>query len=212
MVLYSAKIWQLNLFQQNAGDYYIMLFNYKKTLVEDFINLIVEETRTMIKQMKSEQLNNKIKENQRRIDTFRQIQLQVKGTKVSIDNTIEKISSNIQQKIQLMEKELENSESKTQLTSFEDDVNILSKNYEDHSALKYQKNQNIYQKNQNIYCCRQLQNAHNSSKSMKHQKKLKWKKKLKKLNNFKFFQKRRKIHKQQQSYYQIKGKVQLSDI
>ncbi|CAD8109505.1 unnamed protein product [Paramecium primaurelia] len=103
-----------------------------KCLIEkiDIQNIaLVEETQIMIKQMKSEQLNHKIKENQKRIENFTQIQSQLKELKLSINNIIDKVQSNIDQKLNLIEKELEESESKTLISSFEDDVKILSKNY-----------------------------------------------------------------------------------
>ncbi|CAD8214335.1 unnamed protein product [Paramecium pentaurelia] len=103
-----------------------------KCLIEkiDIQNIaLVEETKIMIKQMKSEQLNHKIKENQKRIENFTQIQSQLKELKLSINNIIDKVQSNIDQNLNLFEKELEESESKTLISSFEDDVKVLSKNY-----------------------------------------------------------------------------------
>ncbi|CAK80830.1 unnamed protein product (macronuclear) [Paramecium tetraurelia] len=90
---------------------------------------LVEETKIMIKQMKSEQLNNKLKDYQRRIQNFKQIESQVKEMKVSINNTIDKLQSNLNQKITLMENELDDSESKTIVSTFEEDIRILSKIY-----------------------------------------------------------------------------------
>ncbi|CAK79912.1 unnamed protein product (macronuclear) [Paramecium tetraurelia] len=90
---------------------------------------LVEETKTMIKSMKSEQLNNRLREYQRRIQNFKQIESQLKEMKVSINNTIDKLQSNLNQKITLMENELNDSESKTMVSTFEEDVRILSNNY-----------------------------------------------------------------------------------
>ncbi|CAD8129558.1 unnamed protein product [Paramecium sonneborni] len=90
---------------------------------------MVEETKTLIKQMNSEQQCKKIKENQRRMENFREKQFQVKELKMSINNTIEKVQINLEQKIALMEKEFEEQESKIQVSTFEEDVKILSKNY-----------------------------------------------------------------------------------
>ncbi|CAD8142436.1 unnamed protein product [Paramecium octaurelia] len=103
-----------------------------KCLMEkiDISNMaLVEETKIMIKQMKSEQLNNKIKDNQIRIQNFKQIESQVKEMKVSINTTIDKLSSNLNQKITQMENQLDDSESKTLVSTFEEDVRILSKFY-----------------------------------------------------------------------------------
>ncbi|CAD8173438.1 unnamed protein product [Paramecium octaurelia] len=90
---------------------------------------LVEETKTMIKQMKNEQLSYKLKEYQRKIENYREIQSQVKELKMSINNTLDKVQCNIDQKITQMENELEQSESKIQVSSFEEDVTLLSKNY-----------------------------------------------------------------------------------
>ncbi|CAD8142221.1 unnamed protein product [Paramecium pentaurelia] len=126
---HKLEILTIDLKQSTADeDKYLCI----KCLMEkiDIQNMaLVEETKTMIKQMKSEQLNNKIKEYQSRIESFRQIQSQIKEFKLLINNTIDKIQSNIDQKITLMENELDESESKTFVSSFEEDVKVLSKNY-----------------------------------------------------------------------------------
>ncbi|CAD8212642.1 unnamed protein product [Paramecium pentaurelia] len=123
---HKLEILTIDLKQSTAEeDKYLCI----KCLMEkiDIQNMaLVEETKTMIKQMKSEQLNNKIKEYQGRIENFRQIQSQVKEFKLLINNTIDKVQSNIDQKITLMENELDESES---VSTFEEDVKILSKNY-----------------------------------------------------------------------------------
>ncbi|CAD8179775.1 unnamed protein product [Paramecium pentaurelia] len=126
---HKLEILTIDLKQSTADeDKYLCI----KCLMEkiDIQNMaLVEETKTMIKQMKSEQLTFKIKEYQRRIEIFKQIQSQVKELKLSINNTIDKVQSNLDQKITLMENELDESESKTFVSTFEEDIRILSKNY-----------------------------------------------------------------------------------
>ncbi|CAK84288.1 unnamed protein product (macronuclear) [Paramecium tetraurelia] len=126
---HKLEIQTIDLTQSTADqDKYLCI----KCLMEkiDIQNMaLVDETKTMIKQMKSEQFNNKIKEYQRRIQNFKQIESQVKEMKVSINNTIDKLQSNLNQKITIMENELNDSESKTVNSTFEEDVRILSKNY-----------------------------------------------------------------------------------
>ncbi|CAD8215393.1 unnamed protein product [Paramecium octaurelia] len=103
-----------------------------KCLIEkiDIQNMVlVDETKIMIKEMKSEQQTLKIKENQRRIETFKQIQCLIKEYKVQVENVIEKIIINIHQKIQLIEKDLEELDQKSKIYKFEDEVEILSSNY-----------------------------------------------------------------------------------
>ncbi|CAD8157798.1 unnamed protein product [Paramecium pentaurelia] len=126
---HKLEILTIDLKQSTADeDKYLCI----KCLMEkiDIQNMaLVEETKIMINQMKSEQLNSKIKEYQRKIENFRQIQTQIKELKLQINNTIDKVQCNLDQKITLMEKELEESETKTQVSSFEEDVKVLSKNY-----------------------------------------------------------------------------------
>ncbi|CAD8113185.1 unnamed protein product [Paramecium sonneborni] len=126
---HKLEIQTIDLKQSTAEeDKYLCI----KCLMEkiDIKNMaLVEETKTMIKQMKSEQLNYKIKEYQRKIENYRQIQSQVKELKLSINNTIDKVQSNLDQKVIEMENELDESESKTLVSTFEQDVRILSKNY-----------------------------------------------------------------------------------
>ncbi|CAD8149861.1 unnamed protein product [Paramecium pentaurelia] len=90
-------------------------------------NFLLEETKIMINQMKSEQLNKKVEEYQKMIESFQQIQSLVKELKISINKTIEKVQSNLN----LIENELMKSKPNIQVSSFEEDMKVLLKNYKD---------------------------------------------------------------------------------
>ncbi|CAD8213850.1 unnamed protein product [Paramecium octaurelia] len=126
---HKLEILTIDLKQSTAEeDKYLCI----KCLMEkiDIQNMaLVEDTKTMIKQMRNEQLNYKLKEYQRKIENYREIQSQVKELKLSINNTLDKVQCNLDQKITQMENNLEQSESKIYVSSFEEDVRVLSKNY-----------------------------------------------------------------------------------
>ncbi|CAD8167813.1 unnamed protein product [Paramecium pentaurelia] len=126
---HSLEITTVDLKQSTAKeDKYLCI----KCLIEkiDIQNMaLVDETKIMIKEMKNEQQTLKIQENQKRIETLKQIQCQIKEFKVQIENVIEKILININQKISIIEKDLEQIDQKPKIYKFEDEVEILSKNY-----------------------------------------------------------------------------------
>ncbi|CAD8130325.1 unnamed protein product [Paramecium sonneborni] len=83
--------------------------------------VLVDETKVMIQEMKQEQYSLKIKQTQKRIETFILIQSQIKEFKVQVENVIEKILININEKIQLLEKNLAEYEGLKQMFPIEFD-------------------------------------------------------------------------------------------
>ncbi|CAD8204322.1 unnamed protein product [Paramecium pentaurelia] len=126
---HKLEILTIDLKQSTAQDDKYLCIKCRMEKIDIQNMALVEETKTMIKQMKSEQYNNNIKEYQGRIENFRQIQSQVKEYKLLINKTIDKVQSNIDQRITLMENELDESQSQTLISTFEEDVKILSQNY-----------------------------------------------------------------------------------
>ncbi|CAD8128551.1 unnamed protein product [Paramecium sonneborni] len=103
-----------------------------KCLIEkiDIQNMaLVDETKIMIKEMKNEQQTLKIKENQKRIEQFKQIECLIKQFKVQVEDVVDKILININSRIQSIEKDFEEYDSKFKISKFEDEVEILSKHY-----------------------------------------------------------------------------------
>ncbi|CAD8155291.1 unnamed protein product [Paramecium pentaurelia] len=126
---HQLEITTIDLKQSTAKeDKYLCI----KCLIEkiDIQNMaLMDETKIMIKEMKSEQQTLKIKENQIRIENLKQIECLIKQFKVQIEDVIDKILINIHSRVQTIEQDLEEYDSKSKIYKFEDEVEILSKHY-----------------------------------------------------------------------------------
>ncbi|CAD8114433.1 unnamed protein product [Paramecium primaurelia] len=124
---HQLEITTIDLKQSTAKeDKYLCI----KCLIEkiDIQNMaLMDETKILIKEMKSEQQTLKIKENQIRIENLKQIECLIKQFKVQIEDVIDKILINIHSRIQTIEQDLEEYDSKSKIYKFEDEFEILSK-------------------------------------------------------------------------------------
>ncbi|CAD8109501.1 unnamed protein product [Paramecium primaurelia] len=102
-----------------------------KCLMEKFDTqniFLVQETKIMIHQMKSDILDKKVKQYLTMIETYQKIQSLIKELSLSITKILHKVEFNLSSKIQLIKDELKNSKQNIQVSSFEEDIKVLLKN------------------------------------------------------------------------------------
>ncbi|CAD8197715.1 unnamed protein product [Paramecium octaurelia] len=87
---------------------------------------LIDETTDMIKEMKMNEQNQKIKDNKKRLDNLNGIEQLLRELKQNMDSLFDKIFINIQLKLSQISKDISNVESQSIIFNFQDDIERLS--------------------------------------------------------------------------------------
>ncbi|CAD8209595.1 unnamed protein product [Paramecium octaurelia] len=93
---------------------------------------LIDETQDMIKEMKRNEQNQRIKDSKERFDGLNRIEELLRELKLNMDSIFNKIFNNIQLKLMQISKDISNIESQSITFNFQDDIERLS---------QYQENQ-----------------------------------------------------------------------